>query len=313
MQPACHNNYSIAIKTSCGKSLGMGHIQRMSSLLWFLNEQKKIKTALIADSIPEHFPAELKRYIKPDFDFIPELIIRDMRDSYAEEITRLKKISKVLVIDDNGPGRKNADIAIDILPNPDTAGKNFNAGIFIYGYNFLKAVNSLNNKLIKKETDFSVYPGNSADTEYINFLISLLPEDSAFAVLNGRNSFITNKNKKTAINDSPEAYANIILSSKSLISHFGITLYEGFASGCRIFTVNPGKYHSHLADMAKEHLRLVNLGEYNSLDIEKARLLIKENISKPLCTEINAGDVYKKIISGLDNFCGLLLNLMQKT
>ena len=88
----------IAIITTWSKSLGMGHIQRMSSLAWFLNESKNIKTYLILERLPESFPLELKKYVKTGIDFSPDIIIRDMRNSSEEEIKGLKKISKVFLL-----------------------------------------------------------------------------------------------------------------------------------------------------------------------------------------------------------------------
>ncbi len=299
------NKYCIAIKTSAGTSLGMGHMQRMSSLLWYLNECKSIKTFLVSDKMPDSFPIELKKYYINNFDFLPDIIIRDMRDSSADEITQLKKTAPVLVIDDNGPGRKTADHAIDILPNPEADNQKFNSKIFIYGYNFIAALRELKDKNFKKELDFAVYPGNSANNEYIDFLLSLLPENSDYAVLNGKDSYVIKHRKKNHIEQS--SYAEIILSAKAVISHFGITLYEGFIANCRIISINPTAYHSKLADMAKDYLHLTNLGEHTNLNIEESKLLIKKAAQKPLCSEVNAADVYRKVTDGLENFCEMIV------
>ncbi len=299
----------MTIKTSWGKALGMGHIQRMATLLWYLNERKNIKTFLISDAIPDFFPVELRNYVKTNIDFKPDIIIRDMRDSTEDEITHLKKTGKVIVIDDNGPGRRLADHAIDILPNPDPSERRKkDSGIFIYGYNFLKAVSDLKGKTIKKELDFAIYPGNSPTKEYIDFLISLLPDNSTYTLLNGENSYLVKNGKKLdACNSS---YAEIVLSSRVVISHFGITLYEGYISGCRLISINPTPYHSLLSEMAKDFLSLINLGEFKIMDPGEARFLIQEAVKMPLHKNVNSGHVYKKIIAGLENFYELVFSLI---
>ncbi|MBN2403595.1 MAG: hypothetical protein JXN64_14550 [Spirochaetes bacterium] len=302
------NNFCIAIKTSAGDSLGTGHMQRMTSLLWFLNECKSIKTYLISDTIPDSFPSELRKHYNADFDFQPDIIIRDMRDSAEDEIARLQKIAPVFVVDDNGPGRNAAHHAIDILPNPDACNGKFNSSIFLYGYNFLSALDGLKDKIIKKELDFAIYPGNAASKEYMDFLISLLPEKSNYAMLNGRDSYVNKEGKTYSIKES--LYAETILSSKTVISHFGITLYEALIAYCRIISINPTPYHSLLADMAKDYLHLINLGEHVNLNPEGARMLITKTAQTALCSELNAADVRLKIMDGLKNFCEMLFSLI---
>jgi hypothetical protein len=286
----------------------------MLSLLWFLNSRKKINAFLISDK-NNSLPQEFQKYIKSDIDqslkkYQPDFIIRDMRDSSEEEITHLKKYGKVIVIDDLGNGRRIADKAIDLLPNPDQsklnnglsqsdAGFN-NQNAFIFGYNFINAISGLNGKTIKKELNFAIYPGNDPDSGYADFLVSLLPDKSNYAILAGKNSCIVKEGKREGIPDF--SYAEIILSSRAVISHFGITLYEGAISGCRLLTVNPTQYHSMLSDIAGGFLPLVNLGTVSGIDPVTARSRISEITAIPICTDIDSGDVYKKTISGLDAF-----------
>ncbi len=304
------NKYCIAIKTSAGVSLGTGHLQRMCSLAWHLNEFKNIKAFIVTDAINDSFPVRLKKYLKNNFDFSPDIIIRDMRDSSEDEISFLKKTAPVIAIDDNGPGRKTADCAIDILPNPAEKNKEFNGKIFLYGFNFLSALKKLDNKIIKKELGFAIYPGNSAGREYINFLASLLPENTSYAVLNGMDSHCVINDKKKYLKDS--AYAKTILSSKAVISHFGITLYEGFIAKCRVISINPSEYHSMLADMAKNYLNIINLGESKKLNTAEAKAIIGEALNTPLCSEVNAADAYKQVVQGLENFCGILFEFISE-
>jgi hypothetical protein len=283
-------------------------MQRMCSLLWYLNERKNTKAFLVSERIGNSFPSLLKKYSKTNFDFLPDIIIRDMRDSSEDEIVRLKKIAPIIVIDDNGKGRKSADYAIDILPNPETENKEFNNKIFLYGYNFLTALRELKNKNIKKELDFAVYPGISANSEFIEFLTSLLPEKSSYAVLSGKNSYVIKNTKKKYLEES--LYSEIILSSKTIISHFGIILYEGLIAGCKIISINPSQYHSRLADMAGDYLHILNLGESANLNTAEAKISIKKTVQAPLCSEVNAAEVFQKIIDGLENFSKLLFDII---
>jgi spore coat polysaccharide biosynthesis predicted glycosyltransferase SpsG len=300
-------NNPVAIITSFGKELGNGHIQRMLSLLWFLNLRKNINAFLLSEKIPDFIPAHLQKYIKKNIDFTPGLIIRDMRDSSEDEIMKLKKTAKVIVIDDLGPGKRLADIAIDILPNPCETDNQNSSRIFIYGYNFISAVSDLKNKIINKDLDFALYPGNSPHSEYIEFLISLLPDKSDYAILNGKDSYLVKNGKKIAAHDI--SYADIILSSKVVISHFGITLYEGAISGCRLISINPTEYHSNLSEIAEKFLPLANFGVSSDIDKLKARTLIRKAVNYPSYDSVNSQDVYNGIITCLENFYKLIGNL----
>ncbi len=301
-----NNNPVIAIKTSWSDTLGMGHIQRMTSLLWFFNENKKVRTYLLCPSVPDSYPPELLQYVKPDIDFSPDIIFRDMRDSSEQEITNLKKSGKIITIDDNGPGRKLADHAIDILPNPDAATKVLPYENFIYGYNFLKSLSEIREKEIKKEVAFAIYPGNAAKDEYIDFLISLLPENSGYAILKGKDSFIVKNGVKRSLNES--AHAETIISSQVLISHFGLTIYEGYISQCRLVTINPSEYHSRLSELVREKFKLENLGVYSKINNKEAIITIKKTAQSPLTGSVKTKNVYNKIIEGLEEFYNVLKN-----
>lgn len=295
----------IGLKTSYSGSLGMGHIHRMCSLAWYLNGKKQIKTFIVSDAVPDSFPDELIPFLKDNFDFSPDIVIRDMRDSEEDEIILLKKAGKVITIDDNGSGTKHADHIIDILPNksPHVRALEFNG--FLYGFNFLKSLEKLKNKSINKKINFSIYPGNSATDEYKDYLISLLPKGSSYAVLCGKNSYLQRNGKRSPLKNS---YAEIMLSSKIVITHFGITAYEAFISKCRTMTINPTKYHSELSDIVKERLNLINLGELKGLDSKDAAEIIGKTLMLPaVADEVNAGEVYEIILNGLEEFCNLII------
>ena len=301
-QKGSNNDKIIAIITDCGTDLGMGHLQRMMSLLWYLNQKNRMKAYLISDSIPDNFPQQLLQHTKKKIDFKPDLIIRDKRNSSIDEISMLKEISRVLVIDDNGDGRDLADHVIDLLPNPDKRlGKTSDQGhdLFIYGYNFFGSLKGINKKRVEKNIDFTIYPGYQADKEYISFLISLLPEKSNHVILNWENLSNHIDGRK---NNNTRSYSELILSSRIIISHFGIMLYEGFISGCRLISINRSSYHSKLTDMVKDDLCITNLGEYKSIDKIKAKRDIDMILSNSKGRSISIMDVLSKVEDGLERF-----------
>lgn len=280
----------------------------MSSFLWFLNLKAGVRAFLLSRTIPDCIPTGLSGFIIPDIHIKPDLIIRDMRDSTEEEIRQLQKAGRVLVIDDNGEGRNKADFIVDLLPNPETGVKKAarRKEFFIYGYNFLNTLSGLSGKKIIKNIDFAVYPGFS-DVQHIKYLASLMPHNSCYAVLGGKTAYLHQGEIQEPLDMS---YAEIILSSKIIISHFGILLYEGKLAECRLITINPSLYHSQLADMESENLELINLGEESMINKETAAGTILSVLRECPAGEITADEIYKKAISNLENFYAFIRGLI---
>lgn len=300
LSPIRKNNLSstvIAVKTDWGSSLGMGHIQRMTSLLRHLNSQKNIKAYLVAGTLPRFFPENLTPYAKKKIGADADLVIRDMRDSSSGEIKELRKICPVIVIDDNGSGRHEADYRIDFLPNPVHQDSDL-SGCFIYGYNFISSLEKIKEGTITKDIDFSIYTGSPEGAGHKEFILSLLPKDARTAVLGGETPVIRENGKECVLND--RSYSEIILSSKVIISHFGITLYEANISGCKPVSVNPGQYHHSLSEMAKDKLNLLNLGVSDKIDVKDARLKLADLLQETGRQSVRAGDVYREAADNLD-------------
>jgi spore coat polysaccharide biosynthesis predicted glycosyltransferase SpsG len=314
----------IAILTDWGDSIGSGHVQRMTSLLWYLINRKNIEAYIVLDQLPPFFPEELRDYWKTEFNPKPEMIIRDMRDSTAGEMMALREISRVLTIDDNGEGRKIADHLIDMLPHTDNKNKIKKRApddLFIYGYGFMNSLYNLigqsdspnditkqkSGKIIEKKIDSSIYPGFHSTEEYTEFLIDLLPADSRYAILRGEHSYLHIKGKRYRLGE--ESHAETLLSSKVLISHFGILLYEAYLSECRIVCINPSPYHSKLAERAKDHLGIDNLGEYAGLNRKRAKKIIRDSIREPVSNRISAQGVYQTVLESLERFCSYLMTV----
>jgi hypothetical protein len=315
----------IAILTDWGDSIGSGHVQRMTSLLWYLISRKNIEAYIVLDQLPPFFPEELRGYWKTEFKPKPGMIIRDMRDSTAGEMRALREISRVLTIDDNGEGRKIADHLIDMLPLTDYKNKSKKDrapdDLFIYGYGFMNSLYNLiggsdspnditgqkSGKIIEKQIDSSIYPGFHSTEEYTEYLIGLLPADSKYAILRGEHSYLQIKGKRYRL--GKESHAETLLSSKVLISHFGILLYEAYLSECRIVCINPSPYHSKLAEMAKVHLGIDNLGEYAGLNRKRAQKIIRDSIREPVSNGVSAQGVYQTVLESLERFCSYLMTV----
>lgn len=267
----------IALVTSCGGGFGTGHLYRMATLLDFLLVDRNLESYLVAETLP-HFPDKnLSAHVVEDIPRNTTLIIRDMRDSSVEEIKSLKRIAPVMVIDDCGEGRGQADEAVDLLPNLKFSSslKPFDEMPFLFGYNFYSAVKALlpGDKLPKR-FDFCFYAGADPTVEYISFVKSLLPSTVSAIIVDGKKTLLYEHGKTT---ESDIQYPEPVLFSENLISHFGITLFEAYLCGCNVFTINPTLYHSQLSDTAT--VELTNFGIYPDINTEKAKKDLKASVS----------------------------------
>lgn len=288
----------------------MGHLQRMQSLLWHLNNFDIINAYILLDNVPDGFPAELLQFVKHKIDFKPDLIIRDMRDSSEDEINELKNYSSVLTIDDNGKGDNLADFSISLLPNIKdvTRTESLGAEFFIFGYNFLSSLSALSNGQIERAIDFSIYSGFSPYNSDAGFIHSILPKKASYVILGGNEFYFMEPGKSPTLLKMP--YAEILLSSKIVISHFGITFYEAAIAGCKILALNPSSYHSELCVSAQNLLNIENLGVIKDLDAElvsKKIVNIFNNIKNP---PVRANAVYDKAIDNLNRFCEYVIDLI---
>jgi hypothetical protein len=250
----------IALVTSWGENFGTGHLYRMATLLDYLLAEHDIETCLVADPAPSFLEQKLLPRIVQSVPQDSTLIIRDMRDSSVEEIELLKQLAPVLVIDDCGEGRSSADAAIDLLPNlkyPASI-KPFGEMPFLFGYNFYAAVRSLlTGDRLQKRFDFCFYAGANPSLDYISFVLQLIPSAASSIVIDAEKTMVYKNGK---FSESDMQYPWPLLCSENLISHFGVTIFEGALCGCNIFTINPTSYHSQLSDIAP--VKLNNFGVY---------------------------------------------------
>lgn len=287
----------ISIVTGWSDRLGSGHIQRMTALADFLERQKMMRPFIIADPGADPLPSAMSSRVLPYIQSGSSCIIRDMRDSTIDEVISLKRYCRVITIDDCGPGRDFADLAIDLLPNLEYASRAKRP--FIYGYNFTDSIRNIGDRHLRKTIDCAVYPGNNPSHETVDFLFSLIPPHASCALLCGDKSLMYRDGASSPLTLS---YAEALLSSKVLISHFGITLYEGHIAGCRLVSVNPTDYHSSLADQAVDEIGVINLGTTEKLDPGMACTAIAALLGESEDNRMDPVQILAQIDRGLEQF-----------
>jgi len=176
---------------------------------------------------------------------------------------------------------------------------------FIYGYNFQNSVRDLGETTILKDIDISIYCGADPSEKSMDDLLALVPVDATVALLMGEDSEIIKNGKRKP--NKTRSYGETILASRVLLSHFGITLYEGHISRCRLISLNPTQYHSDLADQATE-LDIMNLGTAGQFDTNIAKREISAMIESAKTESITPGEVNKKIFMKLNNFHKIIKN-----
>ena len=287
----------IALLSRWGEGYGMGHIQRICSLYAFLDLRGCEPVIISGEEIPSDISGRKFRWAEFLSDSFA-LVIRDMRDSSEQEIAALKKKAPVVVVDDIGEGRKKADLAIDLLPNLVFSFEKNTEFPFIYGYNFTREIELLENSDISKTIDFCVYAGAAKDPDYEEFLIRCLPDGATAVILNG--------GKMTGVNIEQRVlegmnYPLPLLCSRNLISHFGISLFEGQLCGCGLYSVNPTQYHSDLCAAAQGVLAVENFGVYPQLDSQRMKNRLKEALAGRT-SAVDIGRVKEAMHCGLDLF-----------
>jgi len=243
----------------------------MATLASALERTGWAASELCCESFPSFLPEDVARLHRSSISREPDLIVRDMRDSTECEILNLKKTAPVLVIDDCGEGRNSADFVCDMLPcvRSGCDDRPTETGHFLYGYSFMEELRLLKNSALSKEIDVALYAGMTGGEENARLVIDSLPEGASCALLRGSASVMISGGMRTPLPD--RTYAHTLLSTRCLISHFGIMLYEGRLANCRLLCVNPTEYHSALADVAAADLGLVNLGTWNIATPESLR------------------------------------------
>ncbi|HPQ53685.1 MAG TPA: hypothetical protein PK253_10585 [Spirochaetota bacterium] len=303
---------TVAIVTGHGGHLGTGHIQRAVSIAWYLNSMPGVKSFILAPEPSGLFNEEiLQLFVSPEI-FSPDIIIRDMRDSTVEEIHDLQRISKVLALDDIGEGRNVADWCVDLLPNPVLGSGNdfdFQQRHFIFGYNFISSISEQQDINTGRTIDVMLYCGNDPDREYLEKLLGLLPGNITCAVAAGEKSYIVKGGKRQVLRNS--SYGDLLFSSKVVVTHFGLLVYEALLSGAGVITINPSEYHSELAQYIAEKSDVKNLGTRDSFSEKLFRETLDTMLNADTIARVNPEEMYRQVIQNLERFSNFVLNLIE--
>ncbi len=287
---------SVTIITGSGKELGTGHFQRMLNLASFINSSGIFHAFFLHNDNSKRLP------VFPDIITVREipedtsLIIRDMRDSSPADICKLREKAPVMVIDDAGEGRFSADYRIDLLPGPYNI--DLRDDLFLYGYNFTESLKPLKNKFIEKSNDLLIYQGALDQDGYMEKIIENLPPGITYTI-----------SGKT-IPGEKSSYAETLISTKVVVTHFGIMLYEAFLSSCHLAVINPSPYHDMLTDKASGILPLVNLGQVSQIDCKAASDSLVKLIKSDDETKIEVIKIYEQIFRNLTNFHSMISEII---
>ncbi len=286
---------SVTIITGSGKELGTGHLQRMLNLASFINRSGTFKAFLLHTEGSGGYP------VCPDIisvSKIPEetsLIIRDMRDSQPTEIKILRKKAPVLVVDDAGEGRFHADYRVDLLPGLYEE-NDPREELFLYGYNFTDSVKSITDKYIEKSNDLLIYGKAFGNSSFADELTGYLPHSIKF---------------KIADSGIKSSYAETLISSKIILTHFGIMLYEARLSRCGLVVINPSPYHAMLTDKVSDTFPVLDLGLTSTLDFKNAAESIVNIIDKHEGNRVDIRAIYKVITQNLSNFYDMIGDIIK--
>ena len=261
----------IAIITDAGPILGTGHLERMVLFADFLDREETCEVTLLT---PADLPPELEGLRSDTLPGSTDFIIRDMRDSTKSEIAELQKTAPVLVIDDAGEGRTQADYRINLLPPPPekNMADEYRPSFFLYGYHFARSLESLKKDEISRSLDLLIYPGYQPTAALLNKFSHLVPAGfSAGFFYNNTFHPITDSGP----GDQPvQDFGSLLHASRMLLTHFGISLYEGRAAGCSLAVIDPTSYHNSLTRQL-DWQNLSNLGTWEAVEINRAKRSIK--------------------------------------
>lgn len=294
--------HKIIVITKWGGCWGYGHIQRMTNLVSYLND-KNYPAFLCSDNQESPICAEINPY---HIHTIPDdcsMIIHDMRDSTLNYMKSLISKYRVATIDDNGPGSVYAHQCIDVLPNPKPASTinriPFSFSHFIYGYTFTQSLFSIQIQHINIVFDIALYLGYSFSNEIIRTVLSCIPPRYSVLILGG-NCVEIYKNNQFERLDIP--YALALLSSRILITHFGISLFEGKLCNCKLCTINPTPYHEKLTQYIEKDHFIQRLGLLNQINREFIHEQINTMLASSESKKVDINEIKSCIEYGMDRF-----------
>jgi len=291
----------IIIITGTGGILGTGHFQRMLNLAVNLNSTNYFSASIQLKQNEHPLPEKFSDFFINTIPSDTDLIIRDMRDSSREEMTILKQSAPVLAIDDSGQGRESADYSLNLLPVPsaDLKTSRPDMSLFLYGYNFAEGISALTKKkYYKRDIDITIYTGYNPSSELLSAIRKSIPASACSVLLKEGKT----ENFTGLILQSEIPYAEIISRSKIVITHFGLTMFEAEACGCRIAALNPTIYHGSLTDLIRNDFNIIYSSVYESFSADALKKVIQKKLENTTDLSISIPDILKKINSGTLNF-----------
>ncbi|HPJ39468.1 MAG TPA: hypothetical protein PLT75_13560, partial [Spirochaetota bacterium] len=211
-----------------------------------------------------------------------------------------------------GEGRNVADWCVDLLPNPVLGSGNdfdFQQRHFIFGYNFISSISEQQDINTGRTIDVMLYCGNDPDREYLEKLLGLLPGNITCAVAAGEKSYIVKGGKRQVLRNS--SYGDLLFSSKVVVTHFGLLVYEALLSGAGVITINPSEYHSELAQYIAEKSDVKNLGTSDSFSEKLFRETLDTMLNADTIARVNPEEMYRQVVQNLERFSNYMLNLIE--
>lgn len=301
----------INIVTGTGGIYGTGHIQRMLNLVVHLNRRDNFTASIYLKKSEYPIDKKISGFLTESITPDTGLIIRDMRDSSIDEMLLLKQSGPVLAIDDSGEGRKYADYTLNLLPVPSENLNNLlpEKSLFIYGYNFAEGIELLNKKnSFIRDIDIALYAGFNPSPELLSSIKKSIPEPYNSVLLAGGKAV----NFTGEILSSETPYAEVISRSKIVITHFGLTMFEADACGCKIAALNPTAYHNSLTDAVRKEFNIIYSSDYDSFSPDTLFQIIQQESENTRGTGFSPSGILKKINSGTENFINYIESIMNK-
>lgn len=267
----------VFILTSYNQVFGKGHFFRMCTLGKFL-EEKGVSVKIFSNEIPNGIPLDVLNLFVTEADVDAKVIVRDKRDSSAQEITKLKQNAKVIVIDDIGSGRDVADKAIDFLPNLKYE---YNDNFFVPGFSYYNYINSNKDKIIEKQKQILLYSPCKEDNNFLEML-----QKTGYEIkIAGENGVVFEKE---------------LLLSKVFVSHFGVSFFEANFAKTKIASIAISDYHLDLAVNVQKEMGLCNVGLYPNLNYGMLIDYIKKEMANESIS-ININTLAKEIEKKVEN------------
>lgn len=296
---------NIIIVTGSGKELGTGHLQRMLNFLNYSLDTNLFLPKIFIARGNYSLPEKLSKSICSSLPNKTDLIIRDMRDSSVEEIETLSAIAPVVVIDDNGYGRSAARACIELLPGPASAA---NDELFLYGYNFYNGLKSIKKKQKERDIDIFIYLGFNPNKKILFDIMKTLSKNFLCAVMMA-NEFYYIKNSSMEKIDNAN-YPEVLLRSKIVATHFGITMFEANLCGSSIIALNPSEYHSELTSFVKNRFDIIYESIYPAINFEDLQMSINSWHQKSKTNIVILEYIIEQIEVRLKNFTKYIYNLI---